>query len=233
MPGSPGGYSIRTRLLPEGRGRVEQLAAVADTRRRARPISPRTTRRPFRHHTPPRLPSHGMTQQNTLIVSRTVTGEEVMHQWQSSPNLFALTDESVDERGITHRRSTLVTDCVFQGGSDIPRGTMVTFADGSQRLVESTEDAAEGMPAVASRRRSILPLLHVNTFVRSVAPQMDSPPPSSRKMLRFNRIRRDSARSAAECRSSAWVGSIRRRTSTGCAARSRGRRTQHRVGVSA
>jgi hypothetical protein len=53
--------------------------------------------------------------------------------------LFLLADESVDERGITHRRSVLVTGCVFQGGTDIPRGTMVTFADGSQRLVESTE----------------------------------------------------------------------------------------------
>jgi hypothetical protein len=80
-----------------------------------------------------------MTQPNTVIISRSVAGEEVMRQWQSSPNLFLLADESADEQGITHRRSMLVTGCVFQGGTDIPRGTMVTFADGSQRLVESTE----------------------------------------------------------------------------------------------
>jgi hypothetical protein len=41
-----------------------------------------------------------------------------MHQWQSSPNLFVFSDESVDERGITHRRSMLVTGAVFQGGTD-------------------------------------------------------------------------------------------------------------------
>jgi hypothetical protein len=79
-----------------------------------------------------------MTQPNTVIITRSVTGEEVMRQWQSSPNLFLLADESEDERGITHRRSMLVTGCVLQGGRDIPRGTMVTFADGSERLVEST-----------------------------------------------------------------------------------------------
>jgi hypothetical protein len=79
------------------------------------------------------------TPTNTVIISRSVPREEVMHQWQSSPNLFVFSDESVDERGITHRRSMPVTGAVFQGGTDTPRGTMVTFSDGSQRLIESTE----------------------------------------------------------------------------------------------